>query len=53
MHLAHLKSYLEADWRLRELYANPPSLAQKAILNAANSGKFSCDRTITEYAREI
>jgi len=41
MHLADLKSYLEADQRLRELYADPDAWARKAILNVAGSGKFS------------
>jgi starch phosphorylase len=53
MHLADLKSYLEADERLRELYAHPDAWARKAILNVAGSGKFSSDRTIGEYANEI
>jgi starch phosphorylase len=53
MHLADLQSYLEADRKLCEVYANPDAWAQKAILNIANSGKFSSDRTIAEYASEI
>jgi starch phosphorylase len=53
LHLADLKSYLEADQRLRALYANPDAWAHKAILNVASSEKFSSDRTITEYASEI
>jgi starch phosphorylase len=53
MHLADLKSYLEADQRLRDLYADPDAWARKAILNVAGSGKFSSDRTITEYAADI
>ncbi len=53
MHLADLKSYLEADERLRELYADPDEWARKAILNVAGSGKFSSDRTIAEYAEQI
>ncbi len=53
MHLADLKSYLEADERLRALYADPDAWARKAILNVAASGKFSSDRTIAEYAAEI
>jgi starch phosphorylase len=53
MHLADLKSYLEADQRLLELYADPDAWARKAILNVAGSGKFSSDRTIHEYASEI
>jgi glycogen phosphorylase len=53
MHLADLKSYLEADERLRALYNQPDEWARKAILNVAGSGNFSSDRTIAEYAREI
>jgi glycogen phosphorylase len=53
MHLADLRSYLEADQRLCELYTNPHAWARKAILNIANSGKFSSDRTIKEYAADI
>ena len=53
MHLADLKSYLEADRKLLELYANPEDWVRKAILNVAGSGKFSSDRTIAEYAGEI
>ncbi|HWY54968.1 MAG TPA: glycogen/starch/alpha-glucan family phosphorylase, partial [Terriglobales bacterium] len=53
MHLADLKSYLEADERLSALYANPDEWARKAILNVAGSGKFSSDRTIAEYAADI
>ena len=53
MHLADLTSYLEADRRLLELYADRDGWARKAILNVAGSGKFSSDRTIAEYAAEI
>jgi starch phosphorylase len=53
MHLADLTSYLEADGRLIELYAQPHDWTRKAILNIASAGRFSSDRTIAEYAREI
>ena len=53
MHLADLKSYLEADQRLRDLYAEPNAWVRKAILNVAGAGKFSSDRTIGEYAADI
>jgi glycogen phosphorylase len=53
MHLADLKSYLAADQRLCELYADGDGWARKAILNVAGSGKFSSDRTIAQYASEI
>jgi starch phosphorylase len=53
MHLADLTSYLEADRRLCDLYADSDGWARKAILNVAGSGKFSSDRTIAEYAADI
>jgi glycogen phosphorylase len=53
MHLADLTSYLEADRRLCDLYADSDGWVRKAILNVAGSGKFSSDRTIAEYAADI
>jgi glycogen phosphorylase len=53
MHLADLKSYLDADQRLTALYADGDAWARKAILNVAGSGKFSTDYTIAQYAAEI
>jgi len=53
MHLADLKSYLEADRKLVELHADSQGWARKAILNVAGSGKFSSDRTIGQYAGDI
>jgi starch phosphorylase len=53
LHLADLTSYLDADRRLIQLHADPDSWARKVILNIASSGKFSSDRTIAEYARDI
>ncbi|MGO4885793.1 MAG: glycogen/starch/alpha-glucan phosphorylase [Bryobacteraceae bacterium] len=53
MHLADLKSYLDADQRLLDLYANPDEWTRKAILNVAHSGKFSSDRAVGEYAADI
>ena len=53
MHLADLRSYLQAQHRLGELYADQDAWAQKAILNVAGSGKFSSDRAIAEYATDI
>ena len=53
MHLADLTSYCQAQEAAGALYANPGEWARKAILNIASSGKFSSDRTIAEYARDI
>jgi glycogen phosphorylase len=53
MHLADLAAYLEADRALCDLYGDREAWVRKAILNVASSGKFSSDRTISEYAAEI
>jgi starch phosphorylase len=53
MHLADLGSYLAADERLLELYASPDNWTRKVVANVANSGMFSSDRTIDQYASEI
>jgi glycogen phosphorylase len=53
MHLADLRSYLEADQRLLQLYADPDAWTRKVILNVAASAKFSSDRTIAAYATGI
>jgi starch phosphorylase len=52
-HLADLSSYAEAHQRLQTAYADPKGWSRKAILNVSGSGKFSSDRSIAEYAREI
>ena len=53
MHLADLRSFIEAQSRVEAAYRDPEAWTQKAILNIARTGKFSSDRTIAEYAREI
>ncbi|MBV9669472.1 MAG: glycogen/starch/alpha-glucan phosphorylase [Acidobacteriales bacterium] len=53
MHLADLASYCRAQDDVGALYGNPGEWARKGILNVASSGKFSSDRTIAEYARDI
>jgi glycogen phosphorylase len=53
MHLADLKSYLDADQRLSDLCRDHQAWARKAILNIAGSGYFSSDRTIAQYNAEI
>ena len=53
MHLADLTSYVQAQQRVSEVYADPDAWARKAIINVARSGKFSSDRTIVEYAADI
>jgi starch phosphorylase len=53
MHLADLTAYLEADRRLTELFGDQEAWTAKSIRNVAASGKFSSDRTIAEYAKDI
>jgi starch phosphorylase len=53
LHLADLKSYAEAQERLGVLYTDSESWSRTAILNIAASGRFSSDRTVAEYAKEI
>ncbi len=52
-HLADFTSYAQAQQRIGELYADPPAWTRKVILNIAASGRFSSDRTISQYAKEI
>jgi glycogen phosphorylase len=52
-HLADLTDYSRAHRDLAAAYADPEAWARSSIINVACSGKFSSDRTITEYANEI
>ncbi|HUR37416.1 MAG TPA: glycogen/starch/alpha-glucan phosphorylase [Terriglobales bacterium] len=52
-HLADLPSYLAAGAKAEQDFLHSPEWARKAILNVARTGKFSSDRTILEYARDI
>ena len=51
--LADLPSYAEAHRQLQADYADQKAWTRKSILNTARSGKFSSDRTILEYAKDI
>ncbi len=51
--LADFRAYSDAQARVDAAYRNPATWARMAILNTARVGKFSSDRTIREYAREI
>ncbi|HTR03901.1 MAG TPA: glycogen/starch/alpha-glucan phosphorylase [Thermoanaerobaculia bacterium] len=53
VHLADLAAYAEAQAQVSALYQRPDEWARRAILNVAASGRFSSDRTIAEYAKEI
>jgi starch phosphorylase len=53
MHLADLTSYCAAHEKIQTLYRDRDAWTRKAIMNVACSGKFSSDRTILEYARDV
>ena len=51
--LADFRSYAEAQQRVMEAYMDETGWAKKALLNVANVGKFSSDRTIQDYVDDI
>jgi starch phosphorylase len=51
--LADFESYNECQKKVDAAYRDTAHWARMAILNTARMGKFSSDRTIAEYAREI
>ncbi|HXE95658.1 MAG TPA: glycogen/starch/alpha-glucan phosphorylase [Dongiaceae bacterium] len=53
MLLADYASYIACQEEVDKLYLQPHEWARTSILNTAAMGKFSSDRTIAEYARDI
>lgn len=51
--LADYRAYITSQELVSEVYRDQARWAEMAINNIASSGKFSSDRTISEYAREI
>ena len=51
--LKDFRAYHEAEMKMEEFYRDEKRWAKAAILNVANSGKFSSDRTIQEYVDDI
>jgi len=51
--LKDFRSYEAAQKKVEEAYRNKPKWAKSAILNTAKAGKFSSDRTIEEYVKDI
>ena len=51
--LKDFRSYAEAQKKVDTAYRDHEAWAKMALLNVAKSGKFSSDRTIEEYAKEI
>ncbi|KAG2467225.1 PYGB protein, partial [Polypterus senegalus] len=50
---ADYEAYISCQEKVSNLYKNPKEWTKMVIKNIAGSGKFSSDRTISEYAREI
>jgi len=53
MILADVESYLQCHDKVAKEFQNVESWTQKSILNTANMGFFSSDRSVAEYAKDI
>ncbi|MGV1099288.1 glycogen/starch/alpha-glucan phosphorylase [Thiovibrio sp. JS02] len=53
LQLLDLEDYLRCQQEVGQLYHDQAAWTRKSILNVARMGKFSSDRTIREYARDI
>jgi len=53
MTIADFRSFIDAQERVSEAYRDKEHWTKMSILNTASSGKFSTDRTISEYADDI
>jgi starch phosphorylase len=53
MTAADFRSFVEAQLKVSQLFFDQQQWTKKSILNTAASGRFSSDRTIAQYAREI
>ena len=51
--LKDFRSYADAQKKIEEKYRDSEGWARSVMLNTACSGKFSSDRTIEEYVRDI
>ena len=51
--LRDIENYIEAQEKINKFYKNKDKWNQITLINIANSGIFSSDRTIEEYAQDI
>ena len=51
--LLDLPSYVETKIKANADYADREAFGKKCLINVANAGKFSSDRTILQYANEL
>ena len=53
MTIADFRSYIDTQKRVEDAYRDKDHWTKMSILNCASSGKFSADRTILDYNRDI
>jgi glycogen phosphorylase len=53
MLLADYRSYVAAQEEVSRVFQNPGEWARRSILNTAHTGRFSSDRSVSEYAQRI
>jgi starch phosphorylase len=53
MVLRDFDDYVRCQDEVERVYRDPDEWSRRALLNVANMGRFSSDRTIEEYARDI
>jgi starch phosphorylase len=53
MLLADYQAYIDCQEQVSQAYRDRENWTRMSILNAARMGKFSSDRTIWEYCKEI
>jgi starch phosphorylase len=53
MNMADFESYHQSQMEVDKMYQDQKTWTEKAIINVASMGKFSSDRTINEYNRDI
>ena len=51
--LADFHSFIEAKLKVAHDFGHTLEFSKKCLLNIANAGKFSSDRTVSEYAKDI
>ena len=51
--IADFRSFIDAQKRVEAAYQDKDRWTKMSIINCANSGKFSTDRTISEYNNEL
>ena len=53
MTIADFRSFVDAQKQVEIAYQDKERWIKMSIINCANSGKFSTDRTISEYNNEL